>query len=363
MKFSFVIMLLTLGNFLFAQKNTLKASLDNIQFLEEFQVYEDDIYCAGINFRTELNDGNSSYAYLNDYDKKTLKIKWSIKIADEYSNKINSVIRYKDKIYALVSQGEVEQRIKSVNLNLFIISLDGKIEDKVSIGKSFFNPSNIAANGEDLYFAYQFGDHEIYLNSNKVQSAIVQYNIQTKAIKKFSSRDYFEKPQRTISINGDIFSIGMYLHPNQPNVLSYRKEAFSETSFHTTKSEYFLDSYVNNRILTIVCTFPGVYGDMNPYLKYYYMNLDNNKITSIIISYKQLGWDDLSFNTFHAEASTWISIQESKSKQWKYILLDNKGKIIKELSTYNTGRSSERFKIEENSIVRTADGFVTISEL
>lgn len=92
--------------------------------MEDVEWYDNDIYCAGFTFKTQMSDGNSSDAYLINYDT-TLKPKWSLKISDEPSNKINSIIRHKEKIYALVTQGKVSSKTEDVFMSLFTISLDG----------------------------------------------------------------------------------------------------------------------------------------------------------------------------------------------------------------------------------------------
>src|SRR5688500_5457508 len=108
-----IILAILLPAFVSGQELVTKASFENIQFVHALAWYENEIYCSGYTFRTKINDGNSADAYLVNYDL-SLKPKWTLKIADEPHNEIGAIIRYREKIYALVSQGKTQPLSKNL---------------------------------------------------------------------------------------------------------------------------------------------------------------------------------------------------------------------------------------------------------
>jgi hypothetical protein len=115
-------------------------------------------------------------------------------------------------------------------------------------------------------------------------------------------------------------------------------------------------------ILTVVSVYPGAYKDMQTYLKYYYVNLETNQITTKSIPYKQLGWSDIRFDTFSTGSSTWIIVEEIKSRLLKYVLIDNSGKIIQTLNYGNGNGYKENFIIDKNILLNTGKGKIEINE-
>lgn len=313
----------------FSQEMIVKSSFENIEYVEDVEWINDDIYCAGYSFKTKINDGNSSDAYLINYDT-ALKPKWTLKISDEHSNIIYSIKRHKDKIYALVTQGIVQPLTQDLKISLFIISLDGIIENKIAIGRTFFKPSNISIEGENIVFGHTVSDGISYSSNSK--SEIIKYNLDTKKIVRFVSSEYQPSPKKVLVNGSDIYLFGQYIHPNQINIMSYRKGKYSEISLKSKKTEYFLDSYIKDNTLIIMCAFPGVYGDMKKYLKYYYVNLNTKAINSVIISYEKMGWSDVRFDTYSTGFLSWIIIEDKQTKALKYALIDQNGKISKTLN-------------------------------
>ena len=313
----------------FSQEMIVKSTFDNIEYVEDVEWINDDIYCAGYSFKTKINDGNSSDAYLINYDT-ALKPKWTLKISDEHSNIIYSIKRHKDKIYALVTQGIVQPLTQDLKISLFIISLDGIIENKIAIGRTFFKPSNISIEGENIVFGHTVSDGISYSSNSK--SEIIKYNLDTKKIVRFVSSEYQPSPKKVLVNGSDIYLFGQYIHPNQINIMSYRKGKYSEISLKSKKTEYFLDSYIKDNTLIVMCAFPGVYGDMKKYLKYYYVNLNTKVINSVIISYEKMGWSDARFDTYSAGFLSWIIIEDKQTKALKYALIDQNGKISKTLN-------------------------------
>jgi hypothetical protein len=313
----------------FSQELIVKSSFENIEYVEDVEWYNEDIYCAGYTFKTKLNDGNSTDAYLINYDT-SLKPKWVLRISDKQSNKIYSIKRYKDKIYALITQGEEKASSQDVFITLFIITLDGVIESKESFGRTFHSPSNIAFDGDNLIFGNKVSDGISY-SSNSV-SEIIKYNIITKKIERFKSNQYLSRPKKIISENSNIFLFGIYLHKNQSNIMTYKNGKYAEISLKPNKEEYFLDSYINENILTVVCAFPGVYGDLNKYLKFYYVNINDNTIKFKTMPYTELGWSDVRFDTFSTKDGSWLIIQDQQTKMLKHVLIDRNGKVSKILN-------------------------------
>ena len=337
MKSFYLLIIAIISSKSLAQELIVKAKFENIQYVESIEWHNDDIYCAGYTFETKINDGNSTDAYLINYDTN-LKPKWSLKISEAHSNIIYSIKRHKDKIYALVSQGEVQPLSRNLKISLFVITLNGEIESKTLLGSTFYNPSNITFDGDNLIFGHQVHDGTSY--SSNSWSEIIKYNIVTKEIFRVKSEQYFSRPQKIIVDKSNIYLFGIYLHTNQPNIMTFRNGKYSQISLKPSKEEYFLDSYINENILTVVCVFPGAYGDSKKYLKFYYVNLTTDEITSTSISYENLGWKEARFYTFSTGNSSWGIIEDSKSTTLKYALINNKGKVEKTLNfDVNNGRS------------------------
>lgn len=350
--FFFIISLTPLSS---AQELVTKSSFDNIEYVEDVEWYSDDIYCAGFSFKTVINDGNASDAYLVNYDIH-LKPKWTLKISDEHTNKIYAVKRYKDKIYALVIQGKAIQQDEDVFMKLFTINLSGVIEDKVTFGRTFESPSNIVINGSNLIFGYRITNSTSY--STDFKSEIINYDLDTKKFVRYTSTQYLATPKKIVTDHSNIFLFGNYIHPNQPNIMAYKNGKYSEISLNSPKTEYFLDSYINKNVLTMVCTFPGEYADKRTYLKYYYINLVTNTITSTSIPYEKLGWSDMHFDTYTQGTSSWMIIDDGKTKALQYVLMDDKGKVLKTLNfDQNNGNGSWENYIIKDGLLLNANSY------
>ena len=174
MKIIIIILATFFSSVVFAQELITKHNFENIQYVEDIEWYGDEIYCSGYTFNTKINDGNATDAYLIRYDKNLSPL-WTLKISEEHTNIVYSFKRHKNKIYALVTQGNVKPLEQDVFISLFIISLDGKIEDRVNLGKTFHSPSNIEFVGDDLIFGNKVSDGVRYSSSSL--SEIIKYNI------------------------------------------------------------------------------------------------------------------------------------------------------------------------------------------
>ncbi|WP_177765342.1 hypothetical protein [Flavobacterium sp. I3-2] len=358
-QFLFIIVLLFV-NFSYSQELIVKYRFEKIQYVESIDWQNDDIYCAGYTFKTEINDGNSTDAYLINYDIN-LKPKWTLKINDAHSNIIYSIKRHKDKIYALVTQGTVQPLTQDVKINLFIISLDGVIENKVPFGTTSLSPSNITIEGDHLIFGHTVSDG--ISNSSNSKSEIIQYNLSNKEIVRFKSSDYQPKPKKVIANGSDIYLFGQYIHPTNPmNIMTFRKGKYSEISLNSKETEYFLDSYINGNILTVVSVFPGVYYNSKKYLKIYYINLENDSIKSISKSYAELGWEEARFYTFSKGNSSWGIIKDTQTKTIKYALINEKGNVDKTLNfdMQNGGSYWERYIFKSDKLLNANSSGIQI---
>ncbi len=114
--------------------------------------------------------------------------------------------------------------------------------------------------------------------------------------------------------------------------------------------------------MTVVCVFPGVYGNMNKYLRYYYIDLKSNKVDSKTISYDEMGWSDVRFDTYSTGFSTWMVIEDKESKHLKYILLDNKGKTSQSFNFYDDNSHRQSFILDDNMILNGSSSGIRLTE-
>lgn len=356
--FSVFLVLVCLATNSFGQKIKLKTPFKYIQHSDDFELYENGIYCAGYSFNTALNDGNSSDAYIEKYDKETLKLQWSTKINNKYSNKVNAIIGYNNKLYALVTQGKIQPLTQDVYLCLYTLNLNGEIEDTVHVGKSFSRTTHFVKSGDLLVFGYQISDGIRY--SSKSYSVIARFNTSTKKLDKFKSEHYISGADKILINKTDYYLFGQYIEPNLPNVLVCKNGKLSEIHIKHKLSEYFIDSYISDSILTIVCVFPGTYENKSQYLRYYYMNLNTKVITNKTIPYKNYGWSEIRFDAYSIGSSTWVIVEEAETEKLKYVQIDNKGTVLSSFEYQDGNGYAENFILENNLLINESKGRIMI---
>lgn len=341
------------------QKTDVKTNFKNIEYVDDIALSDASIYCAGYSFHTEVYDGNACYGYLERYDSASLKLQWSICIKNNYSNKFNAVIQHKNKLYALATQGKVLPSSQDVYLTLYVFNLKGEIEDTLHVGKSFSTPTHFFVSGDYLLFGYQISEGIFY--SSKSISAIGRYNTQTHQLETFKSDKNLTRAKKIVTKGDDYYMCGIYLEPYLPNVLVCKNGKLSEIRLKPTKSEYFLDSYIQNNRLIIVCAFPGTYEDKAQYLKLYSIDLANYSFTSKIITYKDLGWSAIRFDTYSTGNATWLIVEEKESKQLFYVLIDATGKTVQRLSANNVKTHAEHFIFTPHQLINASNGSLSVS--
>lgn len=336
-----------------AQELVRKTSFKDIEYVSSITWQGQNIYCSGTTYRTKYDDGYSTNAYLINYNL-SLKPQWTLKLADHNTSDINSVIRHQDRIYALVSQGKSDRAGKDIILSLYVIRPDGSIEKKVTIGKTFYTPTNISIEGKQLVFGHTTKEGRDYTSPTIPE--LIRYDLATGKITRNKGSQVTSAPKRTITSPKGIFQITSHLLPGKPNIISLRNGSYSELSLNAPKKEYFLDSYLNGNILTVVCTFPGVYGDMQQYLKYYYLDLSTNKVTSKAILLADLGWKRIRFSAANDGNASWLTVEEASTKTVKYVLVDSKGTIKKTMKfdISNGDNDPEHFITEQDQLLKAS---------
>jgi hypothetical protein len=315
--------------FSYGQEIIVRSLFEEIQYVESVDWYNNDIYCAGYTFKTKINDGNSTDAYLINYDE-TLKPKWKLKISDEHSNIIYSIKRHKDKIYALVTQGNVKPLERDTFISLFIINLEGVILDKISFGRSFNYPSNIEIERGNVVFGHKATEGTSY--SSKSKSEIIRYNIKTKNIirQKNEKQNSLTIPKKIIAKDDTILLFWSYIYRDLPNIMMIDKGEYSDIYLSPNKNEYFIDSYLKDDTLIVISIHPSTYEDKSKYLKIYKVNIDSKLITSKILSYEELGFNAIRFDSFTTNHNmTWVITESNDKKELNYVLIDGKGEKIR----------------------------------
>lgn len=353
-------LLLFLTSLCYAQDTTISTFYKNFEYVDDITTNGTEIFCAAYSYETKINDGNACDAYLLSYDKLSLNVNWSLKISDTHSNRISSILYHNNKLYALVTQGKIVSLKEDVHLSLFILNLKGEIEEKIPFGASFFTPSDIKISGNTLNFAYQLSSSKSYTTSD-IKTELVSYNLATKKTVKHKVNTYYPRPKKILQSNGNLYVMGIYIHPNEPNLIMCKKGVVSEITFNAPKTEYFIDSYIKDKTLTVVAVFPGVYGDLNCYLKYYYINTLTNAITSKTISYKTMGWNEIRFDTYSLGNATWLIEKKVKTKKLNYVLLGDAGKIIKSLPLKNEDGYKQNFIMENNLLIKASNGSLSLN--
>ncbi|OYU94423.1 MAG: hypothetical protein CFE21_15545 [Bacteroidetes bacterium B1(2017)] len=343
----------------YAQDTTFSTVYKNYEYVDDITANDSAIFCAGYSFQTKINDGNACDAYLLSYDKTNLKLNWSLKVSDAHTNRISSLLYHNNKLYALVTQGKIVNLNEDVHLSLFVLNLNGEIEQKIPFGASFFTPSDMKITGNILNFAFQVSSSKRYSTSD-LSTVVVTYNLATKKTIRKKVTTYYPRPKKILQSKGNLYVMGIYIHPDAPNLIVSKKGVISEIRLNAPKTEYFIDSYIKGNKLTIVAVFPGVYGDLNCYLKYYYINTVTNAITSKIIPYKTMRWDEIRFDTYSLGSSIWLIEKELKTKKLKYILLGDTGKILKSFPIKDDDGYKQNFIFEDNLLIKASNGRISI---
>lgn len=325
-------------------------NLDPEEYVEDIKMYSSNFYVAGSKMSKILNsDGYSRNSFLNKYDKN-LKLLWNTKLnLKDESSIVRKLEVFNNKIYALVQHGEETNSTTDTSINLYIISMDGKVIEKTKVGNCYSSPTNILIEKNKLWFAYSEPSSINNSPSNIIKPVLVEYDLKTKQITKKKGANSTCFPQKIISANSEIYVFGRFIKDLvfEHFVLKFEKNDPIEQILHTEKSEYFLDAYESDKELIVLTTFPGVYGDSNQYLKYSYVNAKNNSIREKIIYYKDKNWSDIKFETYHENQTTWLITVHNNSNEF-YTQINKKGEVISEISLKKIGDNIHSFIIQQN---------------
>ena len=89
----------------------------------------------------------------------------------------------------------------------------------------------------------------------------------------------------------------------------------------------------------IVTTFPGVYGDMEKYLKISRVNLQSYSKSEKVVFYKAHKWDDISLRTFSDKGSSWLYIKNEMGV-WSFMQVDKTGTFVSSIAQKQKGAGS-----------------------
>lgn len=324
-------------------------NLEPIDYVEDIKIDNNNFFVAGYTFKVQNYDGYSTNCFLNKFDKN-LNLLWSLKLSFTNKSEIYKFEIFNNQIYALVQHGKNTNTTTDTNLYLYIISMKGKVIEKKNIGKCYSLPTNIVIENNKLWFAYSEPSSIYYNSSNIFKPILVEYNLKTnKIIKKkgSNSRCFTDK---IILKNSNIYIVGRFakdIGVCEHFILKFEKNKPTEQILDTEKSEYFLDSYVSNDELVVLTTFPGVYGDLNEYIKYYYVNTKNNSIREKTIYYKDNKWTSINFWTYNENKSTWLIITHDDAREF-YSQIDKNGEVISQIPLEKIGNGIDHFIIEKN---------------
>ena len=256
------------------EKIEKEITINSVEYIEDIKIDHNNFYVAGFTFKVSKPDGYSTNSLLGKYDKN-LKLLWNLKLNLTSISEINKLEVYDNKIYALVKHGKNTNTTTETYMNLYVISMNGKIIEKIKIGNCYSNPTNIIIEKNKLWFAYPESSSKYYSTSNIIKTILVEYDLKTKKVikRKGNTSSFF--PQKIISKNSDIYIFGRFEKVigdlvSEHFVLKFEKNLAIEVILHTEKSEYFLDAYQSDDEFVILTTFPGVYGDLNKFIKYSY---------------------------------------------------------------------------------------------
>jgi hypothetical protein len=128
--------------------------LKNIEYDQVLKIHQKNIFIAGLTFEVAKRDGYSTNGYLKKYSEN-LQLLWWLKLDFTNKSEINHIEFYKDRIYALVTQGKNTNSTSETSLYLYAISSAGKVIDKLKMGdRSFSWPDNVVIVNDKMYFSY-----------------------------------------------------------------------------------------------------------------------------------------------------------------------------------------------------------------
>ncbi|SFB92417.1 hypothetical protein [Algibacter lectus] len=142
------------------------------------------------------------------------------------------------------------------------------------------------------------------------------------------------------------------------------KGKYSDISLNSNKFKYYIDSYLQDNIITVISKHPATYNDKSEYLKIYKINIDSKVITNKTLSYDELGFSKIRFDSFKTSNSmTRTIIKSNNEKELNYVLIDSEGIKIKNAKYDIKNGNLQRFIFKNQKLLSANSGGIYLYEI
>jgi hypothetical protein len=149
--------------------------------------------------------------------------------------------------------------------------------------------------------------------------------------------------------------------PKEQFVLQLKDNQFKEILLPGNKSEYILGSAINKSGILLYTQFPGVYGDLNKYLKISYFNTKSNTTRTAYTYFKDARWEEMSLGGYADKDAIWVIAKDLGKPDRHYLQINNKGEQVAVIPTSNIGNNIVLFIIEKERQIQVVDGKLKIT--
>lgn len=249
--------------------NSKIISFKDIQYVEDVKVFDDFTYCLGYSYK---KDGYGNYSRLNKYDKK-FNLVWSIKIDSTSKNQFDKIGFFENKIFISGVHGVSTNRELNVSRFLYSISMNGKILEKIKLGKSVIPSTNLEYYNNSIWIGYTEPENIEYGKGASI-CVVKSYNLEDKKVNTFKGKLSSAYPRKILIKGANVFVFGDYEKNNMDKIreqfiIKINNHELTEKVIESDKQEWFINSSMDKKqnVIYVYTIFGGVHGDRDKFLK------------------------------------------------------------------------------------------------
>lgn len=341
--------------------NSKTISFKDIQYVEDVKVFDGFTYCVGYSFK---KDGYGNYSRLNKYDKK-LNLVWSLKIDSTAKNQFDKIGIFENKIFISGVHGVSTNRELNVSRFLYSISMNGKVLEKVNLGRSVIPSTNLEYYNNSIWIGYTEPENIEYGKGTNI-CVVASYNLSDKKVNKFKGKLSSAYPRKMLVKGSYIFVFGDYEKNNldkiqEQFIIKIGNDELTEKVIETDKMEWFINSSVDGKqnLIYVYSVFRGVYGDSDKYFKVssFGFDLTEKKVKKTLLA--NIGLTDIKFESYSNNSDVWV-LAESENKTI-YLKLEESGIPNQMIDLKPIGKYANPILILPEKQIQIVDGILKIT--